>query len=301
MEPRELFALLARRLRDQLDCVVVVPGYRTWPRGDMHAQAQDVGAALRWVHGHIDQWGGDQRQIILVGHSSGAHLCATHLLTRSLNSRQTSGSNSSGDDVAHSDVSAFVGLCGVYDINAHYEHEKRRGVHEISAMKPAAGKMFDLFKPLDRQELAGGERPVEGTNDLAPEVITAFAAASPTLLATTATGPATLKDRGRPFPRTYLYHSADDTTAPLRSTLDFSEAMREGWPQADVELDVRDLQQARGNANAAPMGTRQPEGGDTRAGMILSGGHGGVLLDVMLGDHPAPLLLAMLRRALAIS
>ena len=299
---RQLFALLARRLRDELDCVVVVPGYRTWPRGDMSAQARDVGAAIRWVHAHIGKWGGDKRQIILVGHSSGAHLCATHVLTRGASScSSSSNSNNSGGDGAHGDVAAFVGLCGVYDINAHYAHEKRRGVHEISAMKPAAGKMSDLVKPSDSQEVAGGERPVERTGDLAPEVITAFASASPTLLATTATGPATLKDRARHFPRTYLYHSADDTTVPLRSTLDFSEALREGWPQAAVDLEVLDLQQARDNANAAPMETSQPEERETRAAMRLSGGHSGVLLDVMLGDHPAPLLLAMLRRALAIS
>jgi arylformamidase len=38
------------------------------------AQVNDVAAALRWVHDHISEHGGDAHKIILMGHSAGCHI-----------------------------------------------------------------------------------------------------------------------------------------------------------------------------------------------------------------------------------
>jgi arylformamidase len=61
--------------------VFVSIGYRMLPEADVLAQAADVAHAVAWVQAHAAQWGGDTRQVILMGHSAGAHLAA--LLTSS--------------------------------------------------------------------------------------------------------------------------------------------------------------------------------------------------------------------------
>src|SRR5438477_4504946 len=40
------------------------------------AQAEDVAAAAAWVMHHVAELGGDPQRVVLVGHSSGAHLSA---------------------------------------------------------------------------------------------------------------------------------------------------------------------------------------------------------------------------------
>ena len=39
-------------------------------------EAQDVAKAIRWVHDHVRDYGGDPAALIVVGHSAGAHLSA---------------------------------------------------------------------------------------------------------------------------------------------------------------------------------------------------------------------------------
>ena len=67
---------------------------------------------------------GNPNRIHLVGHSSGAHICALAL---------TEGCTSHHHDV----VNGYVGLSGVFSIPDHFEWEKQRGVEELSPMAPA--------------------------------------------------------------------------------------------------------------------------------------------------------------------
>ncbi|PCJ15830.1 MAG: esterase, partial [Gammaproteobacteria bacterium] len=48
--------------------------YRLLPEADPFKQADDVATALKFVQSNASQWGGDPSQIILMGHSAGAHL-----------------------------------------------------------------------------------------------------------------------------------------------------------------------------------------------------------------------------------
>lgn len=61
--------------------VLVSVGYRMLPQADVPTQAADVARAVAYVQDHAAQWGGDGRQLILMGHSAGAHLVS--LLTSS--------------------------------------------------------------------------------------------------------------------------------------------------------------------------------------------------------------------------
>lgn len=56
--------------------VFVSVNYRMLPQAMAYAQAQDVAAALRWTQSHAADWGANDRKIILMGHSAGAHLVA---------------------------------------------------------------------------------------------------------------------------------------------------------------------------------------------------------------------------------
>ncbi|MBR0708880.1 alpha/beta hydrolase [Bradyrhizobium liaoningense] len=77
---------LARQIQDQAMCfaarndmIGVRVNYRlapaaTWPTG-----ATDVAAALSWIHGNIDLFNGDAREIVAVGYGAGAFHVATLL------------------------------------------------------------------------------------------------------------------------------------------------------------------------------------------------------------------------------
>lgn len=77
---------LSREIQDQVMCfaarndmIGVRVNYRlapavTWPTG-----ASDVAAALSWVHGNIDLFNGDAREIVAVGYGAGAFHVATLL------------------------------------------------------------------------------------------------------------------------------------------------------------------------------------------------------------------------------
>lgn len=53
---------------------VAVANYRLQPAADWRGQVRDVAAAVRWVHEHAAEAGGDPAAIFLMGHSAGAHL-----------------------------------------------------------------------------------------------------------------------------------------------------------------------------------------------------------------------------------
>jgi acetyl esterase/lipase len=56
--------------------ILVSTNYRMVPSADPVTQATDVAKALAFVQAHLKSWGGDPARIVLIGHSSGAHLVA---------------------------------------------------------------------------------------------------------------------------------------------------------------------------------------------------------------------------------
>jgi arylformamidase len=54
--------------------VFVSVNYRLTPTVKHPAHVRDVAAALRWVHDHAGDIGGDANKIVLMGHSAGCHL-----------------------------------------------------------------------------------------------------------------------------------------------------------------------------------------------------------------------------------
>lgn len=56
--------------------VVISVNYRLLPGTDPVEQARDVARALAEAQGRLTEWGGDPAKVVLMGHSSGAHLVA---------------------------------------------------------------------------------------------------------------------------------------------------------------------------------------------------------------------------------
>jgi arylformamidase len=56
--------------------IVISTNYRLLPGTDPIAQAEDVARAISLAQRRLPAWGGDPDRIVLVGHSSGAHLAA---------------------------------------------------------------------------------------------------------------------------------------------------------------------------------------------------------------------------------
>jgi acetyl esterase len=57
--------------------VVAMPNYRLAPQHRFPAHLEDASEALRYVHQHAREWGGDPSRIIFAGESAGANLAAS--------------------------------------------------------------------------------------------------------------------------------------------------------------------------------------------------------------------------------
>jgi acetyl esterase/lipase len=56
--------------------VFVSTDYRLLPAVEMGDIVRDVARAVRWVHDHVPEYGGDPKRLIVMGHSAGAQLAA---------------------------------------------------------------------------------------------------------------------------------------------------------------------------------------------------------------------------------
>ncbi len=56
--------------------VFVSTSYRLLPHVDMATIVRDIAKAIRWVHDHVAEYGGDPQRLLIMGHSAGAQLAA---------------------------------------------------------------------------------------------------------------------------------------------------------------------------------------------------------------------------------
>jgi len=56
--------------------IAVLPDYRLYPEVTFPKFVEDGATAIRFVHDHIAEFGGDPQRIYLMGHSAGAHIAA---------------------------------------------------------------------------------------------------------------------------------------------------------------------------------------------------------------------------------
>jgi acetyl esterase/lipase len=87
--------------------VVIIPDYRVYPEVRFPGFVEDGARAVRWAHDHAAEFDGDPGQMVLMGHSAGAHIAA--MLTYDRQWLAAVGLD------PNRDLKGLVGLAGPYD------------------------------------------------------------------------------------------------------------------------------------------------------------------------------------------
>ncbi|XP_061623482.1 uncharacterized protein si:dkey-193c22.1 isoform X1 [Phyllopteryx taeniolatus] len=145
---RYVYCLLARHLTEELNATVVCPDYTTYPKMNVLGMVQDIADCLIWAQESGPQFNFDKDNIVLIGHSAGAHLCALTTLFL-IDAREELFIEASKQQDLASMIKGVIGLSGVYNIMEHYEYEQKRGVEYVSAMHKAMNGVenFPYYSP----------------------------------------------------------------------------------------------------------------------------------------------------------
>jgi len=106
----------------------VILGYRTYPDGTIDEQVHDLVEAVQYFKQKYSSNGNGSiptcsAPMVLIGHSSGAHVALMAALKGHLSSH----------------VDALIGMSGVYDLELAREYELQQGLTELSPMGPVCG------------------------------------------------------------------------------------------------------------------------------------------------------------------
>uniref|UniRef100_A0A1A7X044 BD-FAE-like domain-containing protein n=1 Tax=Iconisemion striatum TaxID=60296 RepID=A0A1A7X044_9TELE len=145
---RSTYCLLARQMAEELNTTVICPDYCTYPNGDVLGMVQDIADCLIWAQENAQKFSFDKDNIVLIGHSAGAHLCALTTLFLIETREELFIDSERQRDITMS-IRGIIGLSGVYDITDHYEHEQKRGIEYISTMHKAMNgeENFSYYSP----------------------------------------------------------------------------------------------------------------------------------------------------------
>ena len=89
----------------RLGFVAVLPDYRLYPQVVFPLFDEDGARAVAWVEQHIEEFGGDSKRIVLMGHSAGGHTAAFLALDHAFLERFGAQS---------ADIVGLIGLSGPY-------------------------------------------------------------------------------------------------------------------------------------------------------------------------------------------
>ena len=109
---RDQYAFVGHRLADN-GILAIVADYRTYPIARFPAFMHDAADAVAWAQAHASEYGGDGKQLFLMGHSAGAQIVG--LLG-------TDKSYLSARDIAPKQLAGVIGLSGPYDFDVGKEY-----------------------------------------------------------------------------------------------------------------------------------------------------------------------------------
>ncbi|KAE8291925.1 hypothetical protein D5F01_LYC09286 [Larimichthys crocea] len=156
---RSIYCLLARQMAEELHATVICPDYCTYPKGNVLGMVQDIADCLVWAQESGPKFNFDKDNIVLIGHSAGAHLCALTTLFL-IDARENLFIEASRQRDITMAIRGVIGLSGVYNIMDHYEHEQKRGVEYVSTMHKAmnwSGKLPVLLTNTDTEGVQPGQ------------------------------------------------------------------------------------------------------------------------------------------------
>ncbi|KAM9392162.1 uncharacterized protein KZ484_003670 isoform 2-T3 [Pholidichthys leucotaenia] len=186
---RSIYCLLGQQMAEELTAVVICPDYSIYPKGNVLAMVQDIADCLVWAQENGRKFNFDKDNIVLIGHSAGAHLCALTALFLADGQEELFMEPSKQQEIIQS-IRGIIGLSGVYNIVDHYKHEQKRGIEYVS----------DMHKAMNGVEN--------------------FAHYSPTHLLRKLR-----QDKLNMVPPCSLLHGTNDITVPVESSIKFSELL----------------------------------------------------------------------------
>ena len=90
--------LLARALVP-FGILVIIPDYRNYPKTDIQGMVNDVDTSIQWVIDNAHKYGGDNKRVVLVGQSAGAHLATTVIARKVLDYLLSRDDDSSKEEI----------------------------------------------------------------------------------------------------------------------------------------------------------------------------------------------------------
>lgn len=208
-------ALLGSRL-SEAGVIVVAVDYRNYPLGKIPEMLEDVSSAMDWVFANIESYGGDPKNVVLVGQSAGAHLTSLLLLQRCLKEAaqqdvlnidvETGFSQSTAISWSPRDLTAFVGVSGAYDLVLQCEAMESRGIYPFIRNLCVDGDLAS-FSPMHviKEQWCGS----------------------------------TGESAARRMPPVHLFHGKVDVTVPFSASTSFAERLRAAGV-ANVRDELKD-------------------------------------------------------------
>ncbi|XP_076920132.1 putative isoprenylcysteine alpha-carbonyl methylesterase ICMEL2 [Bidens hawaiensis] len=116
-------SLLGFQLSER-DIIVTCLDYRNFPQGTISDMVEDVSRGISYVCNNIAKYGGDPNRIYLMGQSAGAHISSCALINQAIK-------ESKGESVCWraSQINAYFGLSGGYNLTNLVDHFDRRGLY----------------------------------------------------------------------------------------------------------------------------------------------------------------------------
>mmetsp|Transcript_19994 Transcript_19994/g.46951 ORF Transcript_19994/g.46951 Transcript_19994/m.46951 type:complete len:411 (+) Transcript_19994:81-1313(+) len=118
--------MLCRALRS-VGFLCIAVDYRYWPQTTIDGMVEDVNEAVAWSFQHCEAYGGDRKQVAILGLSSGAHVAALLLTRRAAQEKRATRPGLLSWST--SDVLGFIGLGGIYHFHgAFMSHLHAKGI-----------------------------------------------------------------------------------------------------------------------------------------------------------------------------
>ncbi|OVA10190.1 Alpha/beta hydrolase fold-3 [Macleaya cordata] len=135
-------ALLGQQLAER-NIIVACIDYRNFPQGTISEMVEDVSQGISFVCNNIAEYGGDPNRIYLMGQSAGAHIAACALVEQA-----TKESEEDEKSWTVTQIKAYFGISGGYNIPNLVDHFHRRGLYRSIFLSIMEGEQsLQQFSP----------------------------------------------------------------------------------------------------------------------------------------------------------
>nr|XP_043605848.1 probable isoprenylcysteine alpha-carbonyl methylesterase ICMEL2 isoform X3 [Erigeron canadensis] len=188
-------SLLGFQLAER-DIIVTCLDYRNFPQGTISDMAEDVSQGISFVCDNIADYGGDPNRIYLMGQSAGAHIASCALLKQAIKE-----SNGEATSWKLSQIKAYFGLSGGYNLTNLVDHFDRRGLYRSIFLSVMEGEeSLQQFSP----ELLIEDSSARNAVPLLPHIV--------------------------------LFHGTEDVSLPPDASIKFVDALKRVGARAELKL-----------------------------------------------------------------